>query len=393
MSNLLRNRFFRLLFGILILTFVFVLINHLTQRQDNQPQAGLAAIQEQVYRPEEFQLASPSRTLRFPEDHGPHPDYQTEWWYYTGNLETGEGRHFGYQLTFFRRALTPSADRQARSSNWATDQIYMAHFALTDVAAGEHQAFERFSRGAAGLAGAQSDPFQVWLLNWQVSEVQLGSYRLTAEQENLALELILTDEKGPVLQGNQGYSQKGPETGNASHYYSLTRLLSSGTVQVGGRTYQVAGTSWMDHEFSTSALSPGQVGWDWFSIQLEDGHEIMVYQFRQEDGSIDPFSSGTWIMPDGASQHLIREDFVLTTEATWRSPHTGADYPARWTLTVPNQDAKLEIVPYLANQEMNLSYAYWEGAVKVSGMVAGHPVEGIGYVELTGYATSMAGGL
>ena len=198
-----------------------------------------------------YSRADGARPLTFPADHGPHDDFQTEWWYYTGNLQTSDGRHFGYQLTFFRRALIPPAQRHERQSDWATDQAYMAHFALSDVAtnvAGKHfQSFERFSRGAVGLAGAQAAPFQVWLEDWRVGQVGPNVYRLLAAQQDITLDLTLTDGKGPILQGDRGYSQKGADPGNASYYYSLTRLASSGTVRVGDVSYQVNGLSWMDH--------------------------------------------------------------------------------------------------------------------------------------------------
>jgi predicted secreted hydrolase len=236
----------------------------LAGREAGQVRARLVAVaaEEAGYR-----RADGPAAIEFPRDQGPHEDYQTEWWYYTGNLDTAEGRHFGYQLTFFRRALVPPAGREARASTWGADQVYMAHFALTDAGSGQYQAFERFSRGAAGLAGAQASPYQVWLDDWSVQEDVSGTVRLRAAQEGLALDLRLSDQKGPILQGDRGYSQKGPDPGNASYYYSQTRLETSGTVQAEGASYPVAGLSWMDHEWSTSSLSAGQVGWDWFSIQ------------------------------------------------------------------------------------------------------------------------------
>jgi predicted secreted hydrolase len=342
--------------------------------------------------------------LEFPADHGPHLDYQTEWWYYTGNLVTGEGQRFGYQLTFFRRALVPPPLRTERESAWAADQVYMAHFALTDIAGRRYQAFERFARGAAGLAGAQATPYHVWLEDWQVEEVEPGVVRMRARagygdrhpvppEEGLVLDLVLVDRKGPILHGDRGYSPKGPQPGNASYYYSLTHLETSGTVQVGGAIYQVSGLSWMDHEWSTSGLSADQIGWDWFSIQVDDGSELMVFQLRKEDGSIDAFSSGTFIAPDGSTRQLGRDEFEIRFEDTWRSPRTGATYPARWTVIVPAADLALELEPHLPDQELTLSYAYWEGAVRVEGERAGQPVRGNGYVEMTGYAGSMQGEL
>ncbi len=336
-----------------------------------------------------FRRADGPKPLSFPVDHGPHPDYQTEWWYYTGNLESVDGRHFGYQLTFFRRALLPADQHPARVSTWAAEQVYLAHFALTDTSSEQHTAFERFSRGAAGLAGAQASPYHVWLEDWQVKESAPGVYRLHASQEEVALDLQLSDEKGPVLQGDRGYSQKGPDPGNASYYYSLTRLASTGALRVGDEMYPVNGWSWMDHEFSTSALGPKQVGWDWFALQLDDGSELMVFQLRREDGSVDAFSSGAFVAADGATTRLARDDFFLRVEETWRSPRSGATYPARWTVSVPRLDLTLDITPHLADQELNVSYTYWEGAVRVGGQRAGQAVNGNGYVELTGYADSM----
>jgi len=338
-----------------------------------------------------FRRAEGPRPLSFPADHGPHPDYQTEWWYYTGNLQAAGGQHFGYQLTFFRRALVPPASRQERESQWAADQAYMAHFALADQAGGRYQAFERFSRGAAGLAGAQSDPYSVWLGDWSVAEESPGVVRLRAAQGDLALDLTLVDQKGPVLHGDQGYSQKGPQPGNASYYYSLTRLAASGTVTMADGVYPVAGLSWMDHEFSTSALAADQVGWDWFSLQLDDGSELMLFQLRREDGSVDPFSSGTFIDPDGNTLPIRGDQFRIEVGDSWQSPHSGADYPARWTITVPAADLSLTLEPRLADQELNLSTVYWEGAVRAEGLRAGQPVRGDGYVEMTGYAGSMQG--
>jgi predicted secreted hydrolase len=363
----------------------------LSRREEPQVQARLVGLADEAPGNQStgyLRVTGPAN-LEFPADHGPHLNYQTEWWYYTGNLVADGGRHFGYQLTFFRRALAPPTQRTERESTWATDQVYMAHLALTDVAGRRYRAFERFARGAAGLAGAQAAPYTVWLEDWQVEEVKPGVTRLRAAQEDLALDLLLTDHKGPILQGDRGYSPKGPQPGSASYYYSLTRLETSGTVQVRETSYLVSGLSWMDHEWSTSSLAADQVGWDWFSIQMDDGSELMVFQLRKEDGSIDPFSSGTFIAPDGSARHLGRNDFGIRVEDTWLSPHTEVTYPARWTVTVYAEDLVLKIKPYLADQELTVSYAYWEGAVRVEGERAGQAVRGNGYVELTGYAGSM----
>jgi predicted secreted hydrolase len=338
-----------------------------------------------------FTQADGPREFDFPADYGPHPDYQTEWWYYTGNLVTADGRRFGYQLTFFRRVLMPPTERVERASEWATDQIYMAHFALTEAEEKRHQAFERFSRGTAGLAGAESVPYRVWVEDWEVAQTgdDPAVARMRASQEDLSIDLRLIDRKGPVLHGIGGYSQKGSETGSASYYYSQPRLETSGTVRADGQSHPVEGWSWMDHEFSTSALSPDQVGWDWFALRLEDGTDLMVFQIRKADGAIDPFSSGTLIDADGTSRRLTFNGFDIEVEETWDSPHSGARYPIRWTVRVAGTGLDLRIEPYLTDQELDLSYTYWEGAVSVTGDRDGKPVTGDGYVEMTGYAGSI----
>jgi predicted secreted hydrolase len=341
---------------------------------------------------EGFQRAEPGRVFDFPADHGPHEEYQTEWWYYTGNLTGAGGERFGYQLTFFRQAMVPLEQRQERESRWAADQVYLAHFTLTDIDGGKFQAFEKLGRGAAGLAGATGDPtFQVWLDNWSVKQTGLNEYRMQASAGNAALDLLLVDQKGPVLQGESGYSQKGPEPGNASYYYSLSRLKSTGQIQVGENRYDVSGFSWMDHEFSTSVLSEGQVGWDWFALQFDDQRELVIATLRRADGSIDPYSGGTIILADGSLQHLKADDFSIAVTNTWRSPHSGAEYPAAWTIAVPSEEILIEVKPLLNDQELNLSFIYWEGAVEINGEYRGQPVSGRGYVELTGYAQSMQG--
>jgi predicted secreted hydrolase len=328
----------------------------------------------------------------FPRDHGPHPDFQTEWWYYTGNLAAPDGRRFGYQLTFFRRALTPTAPE--RLSGFATNQIYFAHLALTDVAGNEHTSFERFSRGAAGLAGATGEPFTVWIEDWRAESLDaLGSQvRLTAAQDGLALDLTLRAVKPLVAHGDLGLSPKSPEPGNASYYLSYTRLETTGAVTLPGQSpLPVTGESWFDHEWSTSALGAGAIGWDWFSLQLSDGQELMYFQIRREDGSLEPASSGTLVAPDGTLRRLAAADLSLQVLETWRSPLSGAVYPAAWRLEIPSADIDLTLRPWIADQEMDVSFVYWEGAVRLEGLSASQPITGRGYVELTGYAASIAG--
>ncbi len=356
----------------------------------DQPDSGLKSLQ--VVPVQGFTRASGPRQFSFPQDFGPHPDYQTEWWYYTGNLAAQDGRHFGYQLTFFRRGLLPEQEKPQRDSDWAVNQVYLAHFTLTDVQGGQFHYFERFARGAAGLAGASVEPgFQVWLNNWSVLQTTENGYQLGAEEGTISIQLDLIDLKGPILEGIDGYSQKGADPGNASYYFSQTRLESAGTVTIGRQAYEVKGESWMDHEFSTSALSGDQVGWDWFSLQLSDGSELMVYVMRRTDGSADAYSQGMIIHQDGTTRQLSPEDYRITPLAQWKSPRSGATYPAEWRIEVPAEQIDLTVRPRLADQELRVSFTYWEGAVALSGTRNGQAVSGAGYVELTGYAKSMQG--
>ncbi len=340
----------------------------------------------------DYALADQPRAFQFPQDYGTHNDFQTEWWYYTGNLETASGRQFGYELTFFRRAVQPADQRATRQSPWAVEQVYMAHFAISDIAGGAFYPLQRLSRGSAGLAGATTTPqFSVWLEDWQVEQTGEGTYHLQANSGGNAIDLTLSDQSGPVLEGDQGLSRKGPEPGNASYYFSQPDLASQGTVTLAGQVFEVSGMSWMDHEFSTSALGSGLVGWDWFSVHLGQGSELMLFTLRNADGSYSLYSSATLIRPDGSTQVLAENEFSVKVTGQWKSPHSGGVYPAGWQVSIPAEQIELMIQPLLADQELNLSFVYWEGAVSVSGSYAGQEVNSSGYVELTGYAQSMQG--
>ncbi len=339
-----------------------------------------------------FARALEPRTFSFPRDHGPHLDYQTEWWYYTGNLDTAGGQHVGYQLTFFRRGLSPDAPE--RASAFGTNQIYFAHFAVTDVSGDQHQSFERFSRGAAGLAGASGEPFKVWLDDWQVEALDVNGEQvhLKAAQGGLALDLTLTATKAMVAHGDGGLSPKSSATGNASYYLSYSRMATTGSVTLaGGAAQAVTGESWFDHEWSTSALGPGAIGWDWFSLQLGDGQELMYFQIRQADGTLEPVSGGTLVAADGSTRHLAANEVQIEVLGTWHSAASGADYPSGWRVSVPSAAIDLRLTPWIPAQEMQVSFIYWEGAVRLEGTSGGAPVGGNGYVELTGYAASIAG--
>ncbi|HEV8471227.1 MAG TPA: lipocalin-like domain-containing protein [Methylomirabilota bacterium] len=329
-----------------------------------------------------FTRADAPRPLSFPEDHGPHPDFRTEWWYYTGNLKTAAGRHVGFQLTFFRVALAPPSE--PRASAWATRQLYFAHFAVTDTMNARFHAASRVSRGALGLAGAAAAPFRVWVESWS-AEGAGASPRLSARDGDVALDLELSATKPVVLQGDRGLSRKGAEPGNASLYYSFTRMPATGIVRLGAETLAVSGEAWMDREWSTSGLAAGVVGWDWFAVQLNDGREVMVYLLRRRDGTVDPFSAGTLVAADGSVRRLEAGDVQVETLAHWTSAKSGVRYPARWRLSVPAADLRLQLEPWLADQELRVGPRYWEGAVKVAGSTAGGPIAGQGYVELVGY--------
>jgi len=328
---------------------------------------------------------------QFPADFGPHPDYQTEWWYYTGNLATEDGRRFGYQFTIFRRAIAPTPPA-ADASEWRSNQVYMAHFTVTDVDGDQFYQHQRFSRGGAGLAGATVDPaFRVWLEDWEISarDDEATLTAITAEGDEVAVDLTLEQVKPPALQGDNGLSQKSAEPGNASYYYSLSRLLTEGTVTVGGERYAVSGVTWMDHEFSTSALGADAQGWDWFGLHLDDNRELMLGQIRLIEGGLDSVFGGTLVLPDGSTRSLDADDFSIQPKGEWNSPHTGATYPAGWDIEVDAGDPdplRLTLTPLVDDQELTEGIAYWEGAVRITGDATGY-----GYAELTGYVGSMNG--
>jgi predicted secreted hydrolase len=327
------------------------------------------------------------RGLVFPADHGPHPDFRTEWWYYTGNLATSEGRHLGFELTFFRTSLVPPAERSVRGSAWASDQVYLAHFALTDTAAGRFRAWSRASRAALGLAGARAEPFRVWVEDWSVSGAGSMAFpmRLEARADDVTVSLALDSAKPPVLHGDRGLSRKGPDLGNASFYYSLTRMPARGLVRIGPETLAVAGLAWMDREWSTSALGGDLAGWDWWALQLDDGRDLMFYRLRRRDGTADPWSAGTLVDARGVARPLSGADLVVEARGSWTSPASHVRYPSGWRLSVPGEGLILDISPRLADQELRVDSRYWEGAVAVHGSSAGRPIAGQGYVELVGY--------
>lgn len=340
-----------------------------------------------------WKAATAGRPIVLPADHASHPDYKFEWWYYTGNLESSERERFGYQLTFFRIGV--DAERRGASA-WAVGDLYITHLAISDVNGRRYQFADRLNRSGPGWAGAATDAYRVWNEDWRAT-LDGTTHRLEAAQPGLGLALDLEETRPAVLHGLAGYSRKGAAETNASHYYSLTRMPTRGTVTVAGRRVAVTGLSWMDHEFGTSVLEPEQVGWDWFSIQLDDGRDLMLFQLRRQDGSIDPRSSGTLIERDGRPRHIDENALALTPGRRWRSAATGARYPVEWRVTVASGDFDLRVAAALDNQELHTERStgvnYWEGAVDVDGTAAGRPVRGRGYLEMTGYSGPAMGNI
>lgn len=340
---------------------------------------------------QDFRRAIGVQDFEFPEDHGPHFEYQTEWWYYTGNLISEEGRRFGFQFTVFRRGLAPGAPPQGDSLS--TNQVYFAHLALTDAANQRHYFDERFSRGSDGLAGARSEPFAAWVEDWRVDAVERGAEHVlvSAATEEVEVDLNLQAIKPIVKHGNEGLSAKSAEIGNASYYLSYTRMRTTGTLRIGEQSFSVSGLSWFDHEWSTSVLGESAVGWDWFGLQLDDGRELMLYFIRLSDGTIDPVSGGTYVDADGHTVSLKASEIQLQTLKSWTSEESGVQYPSGWTINLPSLGIELTVEPFIENQELRVSFTYWEGAVRVSGVQDGKILTGSGYVELTGYSESMEG--
>lgn len=334
---------------------------------------------------EGFESAEKVRNFEFPQDHGPHKNFKTEWWYLTGNLSADDGRDFGYQFTIFRVGIAPPNEFEALTS-WSASEFYMGHLTLSDIQQGEFLDYERFSRGSVSLAGALTD--SIWLNDWVLLNQSSESehvFRLSAGDRDFALDIALENMKPEVLQGDRGLSQKGSKPGNASYYYSLTRMQTRGVLILGTDTLDIEGLSWMDREWSTSMLEDNQSGWDWFSIQLDNGHELMYYQLRDTLQKAGPTSSGSMVDPKGKKTPLSKSQVELDVQETWTSRESGISYPSGWTLSIPEHSIFLTIKPLLKDQELKTAVIYWEGAVDVSGNWNDLAVKGRGYVELTGY--------
>lgn len=338
----------------------------------------------------QYKTALPGYHYEFPRDHFNHPDYQTEWWYTTGNLTASDGHHYGFELTFFRQGV----DRDpSKKGTWDIQDLYLAHLALSDLDGGKFYHAERTNRAGPGLAGIDEKQKRIWNGNWEIrweGEVEI----LKVTDDRFSLSFSLRNEKPPVIHGVNGVSQKAAGEGRASHYISLTRSLTTGTIEMAGRSIEVRGSSWMDHEFFTHSMDAEQVGWDWLSLQLEGDTELMLYRFRRKDGSADPYSSGTFLNAQGKPVHLTATDFQLVpTGETWTSNVSGAKYPVAWGVEIPKLGLKLAVTTRLKSQELaggsKIVPSYWEGAIVIEGTRGGVGVRGVGYLEMTGYERAM----
>ena len=333
--------------------------------------------------PEVFDRVTGPEPLNFPADHGMHPGYRNEWWYFTGNLAGDDGQRYGFQFTLFRFAVEPG---DQPDSDFASDAVWMAHLAVSDIARERFIASERFARDALGLAGATADEW--WLRDWTVTREDAG-WRLQARTSAVNLDLRLVPAKPIVLQGKAGYSRKGSAPGNASRYYSITRMKTSGRLEIDDRGIEVSGLAWLDREWGSSQLGEGIAGWDWFALQLDDGRDLMLYRLRTDQGTASRFSAGVLVQPDGSSRTLAREDFEVEAIRRWRD-NVGVEWPVAWRVRLPDTALDLEVRPAFDAQRWKATVSYWEGAVDVMDSASGESV-GQGYLELSGYADTRSG--
>jgi len=343
---------------------------------------------------EQWKQARGPRNWSFPRDHGAHPEFRTEWWYFTGNLRDEAGNRYGYQLTFFRQGVRIKPSNPGNP--WSLRDLHPAHFTVTDVRNGTFHFAEQITRSGPGLSGAAADAMNVWNLGWS-AKMRGDRISIRAHHGEMELALELKPRKPLILQGERGLSRKGPGKGQASYYYSFTDLASSGTIRTPAleNPVEVQGTSWFDQEFSSNALTKDQAGWDWFSIHLSDGRDLMLYFLRKNDGTVEKESSGTLVEPDGRARHLKLGEIQTEVLETWKSPKSGGAYPSRWRIRIPAAGVDLQLAPLLAAQELitagSTGVTYWEGAVEGRGSSSGKPVICEGYVEMTGYAGTLGG--
>jgi predicted secreted hydrolase len=340
-----------------------------------------------IARADDYKIAQPGYSFVFPQDYFNHEDYQTEWWYYTGNVKSADGHRLGFELTFFRQGVS----RAAPQDTWTVRDLWMAHIALSDISGQRFLSEERLNRAGPGIAGVDAQTGLVWNGNWQ-AHIAEDEETLRGVADKFALNLTLKPVKEPVIQGQNGASQKAEGSGHASHYFSVTRLLTTGSIELDGKTYQMEGTSWIDHEFFTGSMAANESGWDWLSIQLADNSELMLYRLRHKDGSIDPYSSGSYVDANGKTQFLSSSDFTMTPAdaATWTSPATKASYPIQWHVSIPRLKLQMDVTTPLKSQELTGKFGttYWEGAIDTAGNRDQSPLQGVGYLEMVGYAHS-----
>ena len=335
----------------------------------------------------DWRIAEPGWEYEFPRDHHAHPEFKTEWWYFTGNLFDADGHRFGYELTFFRQGIRPVAERDPKASRFIVDDLKFAHFAITDVAEHKFSFEQKMSRGAFGEAGFGDGNRLAWIDNWSLSVKDDNIFELTASGKAGVIRLALRPVQPPIVHGENGVSVKSAGGANASNYYSIPRLETTGDLTVDGVRHVFRGESWFDHEWSSSQLGEGQVGWDWLCLQWDDGSNLMLYRMRLENGDFDANSSGTWIAPDGTTTHLRASDFQMTPTAFWKGKNGYAPYPIGWRIILPAQRLEFTVKAALEDQELKLGpITYWEGAVDAIGARDGKAAKGRGYLELTGYA-------
>ncbi|MBX9710960.1 MAG: iron ABC transporter permease [Xanthobacteraceae bacterium] len=322
-----------------------------------------------------FEPVVKGRALTFPADHGPHPRFRIEWWYVTANLHDGAGTPYGVQWTLFRQAMEAGPDAE----NWASRQIWMGHAAVTS--ASEHHFGERLARGGIGQAGADAEPFHVWIDAWDMRGLDAMSAQtisplvLTASANDFAFDLKLEASQALVLQGDAGYSQKS-DKGQASYYYSQPFFKARGEIELSGHRVQVTGQAWMDREWSSQPLASDQKGWDWISLHLDSGTKLMLFRLRQSDGK--NFISGNWIGADGLSE-VLASNMIALTPASQNSIE-GRMLPTEWDIEIPSRGLKIKIVSLNPQSWMATTIPYWEGPVRIHGSQSG-----VGYLEMTGY--------
>jgi predicted secreted hydrolase len=355
---------------------------------------GMALLVQHPEFAAQYRTALPGYRYEFPRDYFNHPDFQTEWWYYTGNVKAKDGRRFGFELTFFRQAVTRDP---SKATIWDLRDLYLAHLALSDLNRRQFYHAERTNRAGPGLAGISASEARIWNGNWQI-EWQGSEQKLRAVDNQFELDFSLRPEKKPIIHGENGVSQKGQGAGRASHYVSLTRLLTTGQIKLAGDRFDITGLTWMDHEFFTEQLQPDQVGWDWVGLQFDDKTELMLFRIRRSDGSADPYSSGTFVDADAVSIPIRANEFTFQPgRETWKSPSTGALYAIRWSVSIPRLAIQIDLRTSLPNQELTSNGVggpnYWEGAITANGRRGNAAATGNGYLEMTGYDRPFSIGL